>query len=449
MSTISVSHLYKIFGRRPERGVQALEQGRSRDEIKEQLGLTAAVVDADFDVDSGEIFVVMGLSGSGKSTLIRMVNGLLEPTSGDVTIGDVNVTRAKGEKLRRVRREKVSMVFQHFALLPHRTVGENVAYALEVQGVNRTDRQRRADEALEMVDLGGWGGYKPNELSGGMRQRVGLARALAADTDILLMDEAFSALDPLIRREMQEQLVEIQQKLGKTIIFITHDLNEAMYLGDRIAVMRAGRIVQIGSAEEILSEPADEYVAQFVADVDRTRVLTAGSVMVRPGVVLATNAGPRQAARAMREAHASAAFVVDRDRVLRGAVRDSDVVAAARAGATRLDPALLDAALTVDESTPLSDVFAPSAESSLPVAVTDDRGRLLGVVPRVALLEAMVPPDADTEGAGASASPTVPEGFEPLPPDDGVPGLAPDVLPEPTTQPPAFDVRATIQGGAR
>src|SRR5690606_38395832 len=188
----------------------------------------------------------------------------------------------------------------------------------------------------ELTGLGGWEDSLPGQLSGGMRQRVGLARALTADTDILLMDEAFSALDPLIRREMQEQLVEIQQKLGKTIIFITHDLNEAMYLGDRIAVMRAGRIVQIGSAEEILSDPADDYVAQFVADVDRTRVLTAASVMVRPGVVLAATAGPRQAARAMREAHASAAFVVDRDRVLRGAVHDGDVVAAARAGAQRL-----------------------------------------------------------------------------------------------------------------
>ena len=447
MTAIRVENVYKVFGRRPQEAVRRLREGAPREDVK-QHG-TAAVIDASFEVAKGEIFVVMGLSGSGKSTLIRMLNGLWRPTAGRIMLGDDDLATVSASRLRTLRRSTVSMVFQHFALLPHRTVLDNAAYPLEIQGIKKPARRERALQALELVGLSGWEDSLPSQLSGGMRQRVGLARALAADTDILLMDEAFSALDPLIRREMQEQLVEIQQKLGKTIIFITHDLNEAMFLGDRIAVMRAGRIVQIGSAEEILSEPADEYVAQFVADVDRTRVLTAGSVMVRPGVVLATNAGPRQAARAMREAHASAAFVVDRDRVLRGAVRDSDVVAAARAGATRLDPALLDAALTVDESTPLSDVFAPSAESSLPVAVTDDRGRLLGVVPRVALLEAMVPPDADTEGAGASASPTVPEGFEPLPPDDGVPGLAPDVLPEPTTQPPAFDVRATIQGGAR
>ncbi|NKX92898.1 glycine betaine/L-proline ABC transporter ATP-binding protein [Sanguibacter hominis ATCC BAA-789] len=447
MTAIRVENVYKVFGRRPQEAVRRLREGAPREDVK-QHG-TAAVIDASFEVAEGEIFVVMGLSGSGKSTLIRMLNGLWRPTSGRIMLGDDDLATVSASRLRTLRRSTVSMVFQHFALLPHRTVLDNAAYPLEIQGIKKPARRERALQALELVGLSGWEDSLPSQLSGGMRQRVGLARALAADTDILLMDEAFSALDPLIRREMQEQLIEIQQKLGKTIIFITHDLNEAMFLGDRIAVMRAGRIVQIGSAEEILSEPADEYVAQFVADVDRTRVLTAGSVMVRPGVVLATSAGPRQAARAMREAHASAAFVVDRDRVLRGAVQDSDVVAAARAGATRLDPALLDAAHTVDESTPLSEVFAPSAESPLPVAVTDERGRLLGVVPRVALLEAMVPPDTDAEGVGASVTPTVPEGFEPLPPDDGVPGLAPDVLPEPTTQLPAVDVRATIQGGAR
>ena len=206
MASISANNVYKVFGRRPERGVQALEQGSTREDLHE-MGLTAAVIDASFEVEPGEIFVVMGLSGSGKSTLIRMVNGLLQPTAGAVHIGDTNVSTAKGERLRRVRRDNVSMVFQHFALLPHRTVGENAAYALEVQGVNRADREARAAEALKMVDLGGWGGYKPDELSGGMRQRVGLARALASGTDIMLMDEAFSALDPLIRREMQDKLV--------------------------------------------------------------------------------------------------------------------------------------------------------------------------------------------------------------------------------------------------
>ena len=336
MSAISVSHLYKVFGRRPERGITALQQGRSRAEIKEELGLTAAVVDADFEVEPGEIFVVMGLSGSGKSTLIRMVNGLLTPTDGDVTIGDVNVTRAKGEELRRVRREKVSMVFQHFALLPHRSVGENAAYALEISGVGRSDRQQRADRALEMVGLGGWGASMPGELSGGMRQRVGLARALASGTDIMLMDEAFSALDPLIRRDMQDQLIELQRELGKTILFITHDLNEAMRLGDRIAMMRDGRIEQVGSAGEILNRPVNDYVANFVQDVDRTRVLTARDVM-EP-----TTQEP-------------------------GPVPDEAVVPA-------------DALL--------SDLFT-RARTHDPLAVRDSSGAIVGVIPRVALLAAL------------------------------------------------------------
>ncbi|WP_151525498.1 quaternary amine ABC transporter ATP-binding protein [Serinicoccus kebangsaanensis] len=278
MASISAQHLYKVFGRRPRRGVDALEGGATRADLRKQ-GLTPAVIDASFEVKEGEIFVVMGLSGSGKSTLIRMVNGLLEPTSGSVTIDGEDVTRLTGDRLRAVRREKVSMVFQHFALLPHRTVGENAAYALEVSGVGRSEREKRAAKALEMVGLGGWGGSLPGELSGGMRQRVGLARALASGTDIMLMDEAFSALDPLIRRDMQDQLIELQQDLDKTILFITHDLNEAMRLGDRIAMMRDGRIEQVGTAQEILNAPVNRYVADFVQDVDRSRVLTASDIM--------------------------------------------------------------------------------------------------------------------------------------------------------------------------
>ena len=238
---ITAEGLYKVFGRRPARGVEALERGRSRAELRED-GLTAAVIDASFSVDPGEIFVVMGLSGSGKSTLIRMVNGLLPATAGTLRIGDDVLSDMSAAKIRDVRRRRISMVFQHFALLPHRTVGENAAYGLQVSGMNRSDREARATEALKMVGLEGWGGYRPGDLSGGMQQRVGLARALAADTDVLLMDEAFSALDPLIRRDMQDQLADLQQHLDKTILFITHDLNEAMRLGDRIAMMRDGGI---------------------------------------------------------------------------------------------------------------------------------------------------------------------------------------------------------------
>ncbi|MER5885793.1 glycine betaine/L-proline ABC transporter ATP-binding protein [Streptomyces sp. NPDC001941] len=278
MSRLQAEHLYKVFGRRPEEAVRRLEGGAGRDELRAD-GTTAAVIDASFTVEPGQIFVVMGLSGSGKSTLLRMLNGLLEPTAGRVLFDGRDLTALSPADLRTVRSTKISMVFQHFALFPHRSVLENAAYGLEVQGVARKERERRAAESLELCGLGGWEKSWPDELSGGMQQRVGLARALATDADILLMDESFSALDPLIRRDMQDQLLELQKRLKKTIVFITHDLNEAMRLGDRIAVMRDGRIVQLGSAEDILVRPANDYVASFIQDVDRARVLTAAAVM--------------------------------------------------------------------------------------------------------------------------------------------------------------------------
>ncbi|WP_263119020.1 glycine betaine/L-proline ABC transporter ATP-binding protein [Cellulomonas fimi] len=398
MTGLRVEGVYKVFGRRPEQAVRRLREGAGRDEVK-QWG-TAAVIDADLEIASGETFVVMGLSGSGKSTLIRMLNGLWKPTAGRVLLGDDDLSAVSPAQLREIRQRKVSMVFQHFALLPHRTVLDNAAYPLSLQNVEKSERDRRAREALAMVGLDQWADHLPHELSGGMRQRVGLARALAADTDILLMDEAFSALDPLIRREMQDQLLELQQTLGKTIVFITHDLNEAMYLGDRIAVMRDGRIVQVGTSEQILSDPADDYVAQFVADVDRTRVLTASSVMRRPAAVASLNAGPRLALRTMQEQQVAAAYVVDRARRLQGIIRDEDAVKATRDGAENL-VGRVDASLTsVSADTPLAEVFAPAAESPLPVPVTDEQGRLVGVIPRVTLLEAMVPPENTTPPEG-------------------------------------------------
>jgi glycine betaine/proline transport system ATP-binding protein len=395
---LRVEGVYKVFGRRPGEAVKRLRDGAARENVR-QWG-TAAVIDADLEIRSGETFVVMGLSGSGKSTLIRMLNGLLKPTAGRVLLGDDDLGAVSAAQLRTIRQQKVSMVFQHFALLPHRSVRDNAAYPLALQGIDKAERRARADEALELVGLGQWGDALPHELSGGMRQRVGLARALAADTDILLMDEAFSALDPLIRREMQDQLLELQQSLGKTIVFITHDLNEAMYLGDRIAVMRDGRVVQVGTSEQILSDPADDYVAQFVADVDRTRVLTASSVMRRPAAVVSQAGGPRLALRTMRDAQVAAAYVVDRTRTLRGIIRDADAVDAVRAGRESLD-GLVDTSLSsVSVDTALADVFAPAAESPLPVPVTDDKGRLVGVIPRVTLLEAMVPPETSTPPRG-------------------------------------------------
>ncbi len=278
MPAVRADNLYKVFGKQSRTAVERLSDGSHRDTIAD-LDVTAAVIDVSFEVEPGEIFVVMGLSGSGKSTLIRMLNGLLEPTAGTVEVDGVNITALSKRHLLNLRGEKISMVFQHFALLPHRTVLENAAYGLELRGLPKEERDAKAMQNLEMVGLDGWEHKFPHQLSGGMQQRVGLARALAADTDIILMDEAFSALDPLIRRDMQTQLLELQKTLGKTIVFITHDLNEAMRLGDRICVLRDGRVAQIGTAEEILNEPANEYVSRFIEDVDRTRVLTAASAI--------------------------------------------------------------------------------------------------------------------------------------------------------------------------
>ncbi len=378
--------LYKVFGRQPQEAVARLRAGADRAELQ---SATAAVIDASFDVRRGEIFVVMGLSGSGKSTLIRMLNGLLETTAGEVEICGERLTGANPAQLRALRRRRVSMVFQHFALLPHRTVLDNVAYGLEVRGVPKTERLEAARRTVELVGLSGWEDKLPDELSGGMRQRVGLARALTADTDVLLMDEAFSALDPLIRREMQEQLVELQSALGKTIIFITHDLNEAMFLGDRIAVMRDGRIVQIGTPEDILTDPANDYVAQFVQDVDRARVLTASSVMEPARATVSSTAGPRAALKVMRDLQTSAVYVVGRDRKLTGVVRDQDAMRLLRRGDTDLVSIITDDFASVGVDTSLAELFVPAVESPLPLAVIDERGRLLGVVPRVTLLAAL------------------------------------------------------------
>ncbi|MDE0573528.1 glycine betaine/L-proline ABC transporter ATP-binding protein [Demequina sp. B12] len=396
--------LYKVFGRNANDAVRKLREGASRDELD---GATAAVIDASFDVKKGEIFVVMGLSGSGKSTLIRMLNGLHPQTAGTVTIGDDSITGVTPTKLRDIRRHKISMVFQHFALLPHRTVIDNVAYGLEIQGMSKAERLERALKVTTIVGLSGWEEKYPSELSGGMQQRVGLARALAADTEVLLMDEAFSALDPLIRREMQDQLLELQAELGKTIVFITHDLNEAMYLGDRIAVMRDGRIVQIGSPEDVLTNPANDYVEQFVQDVDRAKVLTAESVMRKPRAVVHENSGPHAALTAMRENEISALYVTKRDRTIVGWVRDRDVMALVRKGEKSLASAIQTDHGAVSKDTSLADLFIPSLEAALALAVTDDKDRLVGVVPRVTLLAAL----GGEPEAAASAEPVV----EPLP----------------------------------
>ncbi|MFF6959233.1 betaine/proline/choline family ABC transporter ATP-binding protein [Streptomyces sp. NPDC008317] len=409
MTQLVVEHVSKIFGRRPKEGVRRLQEGADREKLREE-GTTAAVVDASFTVEPGEIFVVMGLSGSGKSTLLRMLNGLLEPTSGRVLFDGRDLTALSAKALRDLRSRRISMVFQHFALFPHRSVLENAAYGLEVQGRPREEREAKAAEALAMTGLSGWEKSWPDELSGGMQQRVGLARALATDAELLLMDESFSALDPLIRRDMQDQLLELQQRLRKTIVFITHDLNEAMRLGDRIAVMRDGRIVQIGTAQDILTEPADDYVASFVQDVDRSRVLTAASIMEEPRVMVSPDDGPRAAMSVLRDDHASAAFVVEGGaeggRKLVGTVTEVSCTQADNDGTVR---DLMDTdCVTTQADTPLSGLLTPASRTKLPLAVVDDDGRLTGVIPRVALLAAL----GDHEDETAPESGTVDSALE-------------------------------------
>ena len=406
-AAIQVEGAYKVFGRKQREVVKRLKAGVHRDEMRD-LG-TAAVIDASFTVQQGEIFVVMGLSGSGKSTLIRMLNGLNPTTEGSIKVFGTEIVGRNAAELRELRRDRMSMVFQHFALLPHRSVLDNVAYGLELQGVPLAERQERAHAWLERVGLGGWDESMPGELSGGMQQRVGIARALAADTNILLMDEAFSALDPLIRREMQEQLVELQQELGKTIVFITHDLNEAMFLGDRIAVMRDGRIVQVGTPNDILTDPANDYVAQFVQDVDRARVLTAGDVMEPPHAVVPASAGPRTALRMMRDLQTSACFVTTGNRKLLGVVRDKDMLRVVREGGTDLRAKLRPTPSIVTKDQLISDLFELAVESPLPVAVVDDEDRLIGAVPRVTLLAALTDlPAVTTEIPVIEPTPDVP-----------------------------------------
>ena len=389
MSKLRVSELTKVFGSRPKRALELMEQGRSRSEILEATGQLLAVAEVDLEIEEGELFVVMGLSGSGKSTVIRMLNRLIEPTAGTVEIDGERIDQLDPSALRSVRQSKLSMVFQHFALFPHRTVGENAAYGLKVQGVNEDERRTRATEALETVGLGDRVDAYPNELSGGMQQRVGLARGLATKADILLMDEPFSALDPLIRRDMQDLLATLQSELNRTIVFITHDLNEAMRLGDRICVLKDGRVVQVGTGPEIIDNPADDYVADFVSDVDRSRVLTAEQTMRPVRRTFSPDDKPRTVLDWLDEQEFSGAYVVDRDKRILGVARDDRLANGVRSGATSIADLLTQDYATARYDTPLSDLAGMAANSTVPIAVTDDTGQLFGIVPRARLLAAL------------------------------------------------------------
>ncbi|MBO0443225.1 quaternary amine ABC transporter ATP-binding protein [Vagococcus fluvialis] len=387
MVKVQVKHLTKVFGKRSQAALKMVQEGRPKTEIVEKTGATVGVYDANFDVNEGEIFVIMGLSGSGKSTLIRLINRLIEPTSGDIYIDGKDIAKMDKEELREVRRRKMSMVFQNFGLFPHRTILENTEFGLEVRGVSKEERTALAEKALENSGLIAFKDQYPGQLSGGMQQRVGLARALANDPEILLMDEAFSALDPLIRREMQDELIDLQANVQKTIIFITHDLNEALRIGDRIALMKDGQIMQIGTGEEILTNPANDYVREFVEDVDRSKVLTASNIMVP---ALTTNIeldGPMVALQRMKTEEVSMLLAVDKKRQLRGYITADEAHRARKRGLS-LKEVMTEEINTISKDMLVSDIFNVIYDSPMPLAVVEN-DRLLGVVIRGRVIEAL------------------------------------------------------------
>ncbi len=383
---IKVEGLYKIFGNHPEKALKLLKEGASKEEIFKKTKQAVGCLDINFHVEEGEILVVMGLSGSGKSTLIRCLNRLNEPTKGKVAVDGVNVTALNHKELMEFRRKKFGFVFQNFALFPHRTVQANTEYGLEIQGVDPIERAERAKTALAQVGLAGWEQSMPGQLSGGMQQRVGLARALAVDPDILLMDEAFSALDPLIRRGMQDELISLQDKVKKTIVFITHDLDEALKIGDRIILMKDGKVVQEGTPEDILTNPATRYVEKFVEDVDMSKVLTARAVMTSAKVVAYPKDGPLVALRKMREQGMSSIFVMEKDGRFLGLLTAESAKGAADRGDKLIKEVINHKELpTVHPDDPLNSLFPLLAKHTFPLPVLDDEQKLMGIVVRGAV----------------------------------------------------------------
>ncbi len=386
---IEIRNLWKIFGDKPERALQDKYANMSRAEIQDELGLVVALRNVSFKVDEGQTFVVMGLSGSGKSTLVRCLIRLIDASRGEVLFDGDDILKYSSDELINFRREKTSMVFQHYGLLPHRCVIDNVAYGLEIRGVKKQERYDAALEAIDTVGLKGWENYLPSEMSGGMQQRVGLARALAVKSDVLLMDEPFSGLDPLIRREMQDELISLQVTINKTIVFITHDLNEALKIGDRIAIMRDGEIVQEGSPEEIVTLPADDYVTSFVQDVSRAKVIQAKAIMQEPEVVVNDWQGPRAALHVMSTNDIDSVFVLGRDNVVKGVLTEDHAARLARRKAETLRDLKFDDIMTVSPDDYIEDLIPMAAQTEHPIAVVNEQGRLLGEVHRGALLIGM------------------------------------------------------------
>ena len=352
---ISCRGVWKVFGSNPESAIDMATQGASKQDILEQTGHVIAVKDISFDVYENEIFVIMGLSGSGKSTLVRCVNRLIEPTKGSVLIEGEDIATMDEKQLRKLRRQKLSMVFQYFGLLPHRNVEENVAFGLEIRGDSGKEKNARVTQALDTVGLKGWENSHIDELSGGMQQRVGLARALAIGSEILLMDEPFSALDPLIRRQMQDEFINLRTKVRRTVVFITHDLNEALKLGDQVAIMKDGEIVQIGTPLDIVTKPADEYVSEFVKDVPRGQVIPAFSITRKPSVLVNHNEDINIVTKRVEDEKVEAAFIVDKDNKLEGIATIALLHKAQKRGATRVIEAAETKFSSVIPQTPLDD----------------------------------------------------------------------------------------------
>lgn len=394
MIKIRVENVSKIFGKKSSVALEMVKDGSSKSEILQKTGATVGVYDASFSVEEGEIFVIMGLSGSGKSTLVRLLNRLIEPSSGSIFINDADVSKMNKKQLREIRRTSLNMVFQNFGLFPHQTILKNTEYGLKVRGVSKEERQIKAEKALDNAGLLDFKNQYPSQLSGGMQQRVGLARALANDSEIVLMDEAFSALDPLIRKEMQDELIELQHKVEKTIIFITHDLNEALRIGDRIAIMKDGQIIQIGTGEEILTNPADEYVRSFIEDIDRSKVLTAENIMVRPVMVNTNHDGPKVALKLMRDEQVSLVLAVDGKRNLLGYVTAEDALRSAKEGKPDLKGSIQTEMNTVQHDLLLEEVLPIISDSPTPVAVVKE-GRLVGVLIRGIVIDALAKDSAE------------------------------------------------------
>lgn len=391
---VKVENVSKIFGPRPKSVIPLIKEGKTKDEILEETNHTVGVYDASFEVNKGEVFVIMGLSGSGKSTLIRCFNMLNRPTTGSIYVDDEDIVKYSHSDLKKYRQKKVAMVFQHFGLFSHRTILANVEYGLEIRGVSKEERQEIAMKNIESVGLKGYEYKFPDELSGGMQQRVGLARALANDPDILLMDEPFSALDPLIRREMQLELLDLQERLKKTIIFITHDVNEAFKLGDRVAVMKDGRIVQIGTPEEIIEAPANDYISEFIKDIDRSKVFQAEHIMIKPNALVSIKDGPHVAVKEMEENGISSVFAVDRGRRLKGLVTIDDAIKGIKEKLS-LEDVMQQDITSVKPDEYVSDLIPKALESRFPLVVTDDENKLLGIILRVHVLSGLVSDDVE------------------------------------------------------